>query len=245
MKLATWNLELPASARHRDALLSHIDREKADVWVFTETRDGFTPGHAFFQHSSDEGRDGLDPSELRWVTIWSRYPMEPLETGDPKRTAAALLRPRTGEPFIVYGTVLPWVGSEWRGYTSSDGVAFREALAVQAADWMQLRKDYPAHELFVLGDFNQDMVSSPHHYGSRENRTALERAIADAGMVALTAGAGDPVRRLSAPCAAIDHICVRRDSSWRAEPAIRWPDAPVPEPDLSAHFGLSVSLVQT
>lgn len=143
----------------------------------------------------------------------------------------------------MYGTVLPWLGSEWRSFPSANGIAFRAALAVQAADWMKIKRDYPDDELFVLGDFNQDMVS-PRYYGSRANRTELETALEIAGLVALTAGSGDPIRRDSSPCACIDHICARRDSKWTAMPAERWPDVPVPERWLSDHFGVSVELTR-
>ena len=113
---------------------------------------------------------------------------------------------------------------------------------MQARDWLRIRETYPTDEFFVLGDLNQDMVT-PRYYGSRSNRLALENALEIAGLIALTAGDGDPIRRESAPCACIDHICARRDSIWRAEPAVRWPNAPKPERSLSDHFGVSVSLV--
>lgn len=242
LKLATWNLALPVSPERRKAMRSHTDREQADIWVLTETHDSFTPGHTF-SHPSAPGRDGLHESKHHWVTIWSRHPIEPLPTSDLQRTAAARITPDSGSaPFIVYGTVLPWLGSPWRAHPAAKGVAFREALSVQATDWMRLRRDYPADELFVLGDLNQDLVS-PRYYGSRANRTVLEEALERAGLTVLTAGDRDPIRRDSAPCACIDHICARRDSSWRANPAVRWPDLPAPQRWLSDHFGVSVVLV--
>ena len=79
LKLGTWNLALPVADRRREALRTYTDREQADVWVLTETHDGFTPGLAY-SHSSMAGRDGLHKQEHRWVTIWSRYPIEPLVT---------------------------------------------------------------------------------------------------------------------------------------------------------------------
>ena len=136
----------------------------------------------------------------------------------------------------MYGTVLPWLGSRWRDHPSAGGVAFGEALAVQSGDWARIRRDYPLDEFFVLGDLNQDMVSPPF-FGAQENRAALERAFEGAHLVALTAGDGDPVRRDSAPQACVDHICARRDSNWRAERTVRWPDTPVPDNGLSDHFG--------
>ena len=164
-------------------------------------------------HSSAEGRDGAERHRNghRWVTICSRYPLEPLRVVDDQRSAAARMFPDDGAPFVVFGTVLPWIGSAWREHESVGGVAFREALAVQAADWIALRTAYPDDELFVIGDFNQDLVA-PAYYGSRANRAELASALGAAGLVALTAGAGDPVRRDLAAHDSIDHICARADS---------------------------------
>ncbi len=178
------------------------------------------------------------------MTLWSRFPLDPLPTSDPARSAAARIRPESGPPFIVFGTVLPWLGSQWRGFPSKGSVAFRAALSVQSADWMAIRRNDPDVELFVLGDLNQDLVrGGPRYYGSRANRIALESALLDAGLVALTAADGDPIRRDSAPSACIDHICARSDSSWRVESTARWPNAPRPDRRLSDHFGLSVTLL--
>ena len=243
LKLATWNVMKPVSPARREAMRAHTDREHADVWVLTEAHDGFSPGYAF-SHSSAPGFDGDSSRNLdrhHWVTIWSRFPLDPLATSDEKRTAAVRIKPDGCAPFIVFGTVLPWIGSQWRGHPSAKGVAFREALSVQAADWVQLRREFPDDELFVLGDFNQDLVS-PRYYGSRANRAALEAALESASLSVLTAGANDPVRRDSPTCACIDHICARTDSKWHAQSIVRWPDAPVPERWLSDHFGLAVSL---
>lgn len=62
----------------------------------------------------------------------------------------------------------------------------------------------------MLGDLNQDLVqSAPRDYGSCNNRTVLGNLLEEAGLHALTAADGDPIRRDSSPCAAIDHICAR------------------------------------
>lgn len=245
-KLATWNLMKPVSQRRREIMRGHMDRENADVWVLTETHDGFNPGHTHtHSHSSSPGRDnGTYLPEHRCVTIWSKFPAIPLVTTDKERTAATRITDSTGATFIVYGTVLPWVGSKWREHPSAGGVAFREALATQLNDWMRLRKEYPDDEFFVLGDFNQELVL-PRYYGSRANHTALEAALKSAGLRAVTAGDGDPVRRHSAPCACIDHICVRRDSKWQVESTVRWPDVPVPERWLTDHFGVAAVLTKS
>jgi endonuclease/exonuclease/phosphatase family metal-dependent hydrolase len=231
---------LPVAPRRRDAIREHTDRVAADVWVLTETHDGFSPGLSHV-HSSSPGRDGAHGPGHRWVSIWSRHPVEPLPTSDCERTAAVRFMPVDGRPFIVFGTVLPWTGSMWRGHPGAGGAAFREALAVQAGDWLRLRAEYPKDELFILGDFNQDLVM-PRYYSSRANRALLEAALSAAGLVCLTAGEGDPIRRDSPSCACIDHICARIDSRWAVEPAIRWPETPVPERWMSDHFGVAITL---
>lgn len=240
MKLATWNLMLPVSTQRRATMREHSDRVAADVWVLTETHDGFTPGHRH-SHSSAAGRDGGHRVEHRWVTIWSNDPLESITTSDPERTAAARVTPSTGDPFVVFGTVLPWIGSSWRDHPGEGGRAFQAALTAQAADWREIRRRHPDDEFFLMGDFNQDFAT-PRYYGSRANRDALERALGEAGLVPWTGGADDPVRRDSAPCAGIDHICGRRDSRWRVEGTVRWPDTDVPERRVSDHFGIAVSL---
>jgi hypothetical protein len=237
--LATWNVALPTQSSRRERLRTHTDRVDADVWVLSETHDSFNPGHPF-AHSSAAGRDGEHEAAHRWVTIWSRHPIETIATNDVERTAAVRVSPAASPPFVVYGSVLPWLGSLWRGYPSADGVAFREALSVQRADWVRLRDEYPDDEFFVLGDLNQDLVT-PRYYSSRANRQALENALSDAGLVPLTAGDADPMRRDSAPHASIDHICARRDSSWCAQTACRWPELAQPDDRLADHFGVAIS----
>lgn len=232
---------LPVGQQRREALRAHIDKIDPDVIVLTETHDDFDAGLPF-SHSSAPGRDGSDGAEHRWVSICSRHALEPLATSDEQRTAAALVMPDDGELFIVYGTVLPWLGSAWRENASAGGVAFRTALDVQVADWLALRKAHPNTELFVMGDFNQDLVSPPY-YGSRANRVCLEDALSSAGLVALTASDNDPIRRDSAPCACIDHITARVDSTWLPQETRRWPDSAEPERWMTDHFGVAVSLV--
>ncbi len=243
MKIATWNLARPVNptgvraARIRD-WLNAID---ADVWVLTETHDGVTPGSDYSCASSAEA-DRTSTVGERWASIWSRFPIEQLPpTRDPARTVAARVTHPEAGALLVYGTVLPWLGSTWRDYPARGGVAFRAALASQAADWADLRAQFPTEDLFVLGDFNQDLAET-HYYGSRANHGRLRTTLDAAGLVALTAGASDPVRRDAEPYACIDHICVTRESCWHAEPPTRWPFDPAPEKRLSDHYGVAVTI---
>lgn len=250
LKLATWNLAKPVSSKRRENIRSHIEREQADIWVLTETHDGFSPGLNYC-HSSSEGRDLVNgvpghKQEHRWVTIWSRFECEPLKVTDSIRTAAVRISPDAGEPFIVFGTVLPWAGSAWNGYPSAGGLAFQKALSVQRDDWFQLQRQFPADDFFVLGDFNQDLVCRPPRYcGTQTNRRALEAALEAAQLVALTGGEGDPVRRSSESFACIDHICASRGARWTVQSTSRWPDGPLPRTGLSDHFGVAAELLCT
>ncbi len=69
LKLGTWNLMSPVAETRRTAMHRLSEDEQADVWVLTETHDGFTPGHPLFPFLA-EGRDGLHKPEHRWVAIW-------------------------------------------------------------------------------------------------------------------------------------------------------------------------------
>jgi hypothetical protein len=88
---------LPVSAQRREKMRSYTDGVGADVWILTETHDGFTTGHAY-SHSSAAGRDGHREPEHHWVTIWSKHRLEPVDTSDSKRTAAARVTPESSEP---------------------------------------------------------------------------------------------------------------------------------------------------
>ena len=244
MKMATWNLDRPVSDKRRKAARAEIDKIAPDILVLTETHDGFNPGLQFSE-SSAGGRDGVGrykSDDHHWVTIWSNYPLEKLSTEDEKRTVAVRVSPSEGAPFLVYGTVLPWTGSEWHGHPSDGGVAFGEALKVQVSDWKKLQHEHPEDELFVLGDFNQDLADT-RYCGTKVTRDLLSEALKNCGLVAITAGDGDPVRRELKDFACIDHICALNNSCWSTEGTERWPNTPKPEKWLSDHFGVAVSLV--
>ena len=244
MKLATWNVArpVPSAARRRTLVIDQIRLVAADVWVLTETHDSVVPGSEFGAVSTRGSDRHGDPCE-RWSTIWSRFPIEPLSpTSDPIRAVAARVVPPAGPPLIVYGTVLPWLGSRWRSYSAADGLAFAQALEAQAADWRTLRESNPDHDLVVAGDFNQDLAHT-HYYGSRANRRRLLLALDGAGLVALTAGDGDPIRRDSSPRACIDHVCISKSTRWLLNRGSRWPNLPKPDRRMSDHFGVAVEFM--
>ncbi|PSN15458.1 hypothetical protein C7293_07205 [filamentous cyanobacterium CCT1] len=243
MKIATWNLEraLPQSvqAERQRQWLSRID---ADIWILTETHLDITPGEDYRSVASGlPDRAGAEGE--RWVQIWVKSgDLVILETTDAARTAAALLTLDSGQQWVVYGTVLPWLESSWRSHPASQGQAFAAALAAQQADWQRLRTTYKKAFLTVAGDFNQDL-NALHYYGSRRNKQALRQALDSAKLTCFTAGENDPVHRLiHGQHSNIDHICIASDVAAHFQQSFVWPQRLDDLRGLSDHFGIGVEL---
>jgi len=244
MRIANWNLErvLPEQSRVPD-IRKHFAAVNADIWILTETHELVGPGEDFSSVMSGEP-DRESKQGEHWASIWSRYPIQHLPSivSDMARcTAAHIEHPDIGE-IVVYATVLPWGGSSWHGKQSAGGEAFSAALKAYAGDWQKLRAAYPNALHVVAGDFNQDLAPY-HYYGSKDQRELLKSELATAGMVALTAGANDPIDwDPGQRHACIDHICISESPGLRIGDTIRWPDAGRPDPRLSDHFGVAVEL---
>lgn len=239
MRIATWNLERPRAAAGERWARQHvcIEAVAANVWILTESHVDVSPGPGFHGVWS-EPTDGQV-----WSAIWSPHSITSLgATRDPTNSVAALVQPKNARPVVVYGTVLPWLGREWNGFSSSGGVAFEQALAAQLEDWRDLRQQHPDCELVVAGDLNQDLAPS-HYYGSTRNRDALRQALAEVGLRCLTAGDRDPVwKQTGGVHAAIDHICVTAGLIAAPNHIRAWPGGGAPDRKLSDHFGVSVDV---
>jgi endonuclease/exonuclease/phosphatase family metal-dependent hydrolase len=247
IRIATWNVERPKAASHMKvprlaASLRDID---ADVWILTETHTSLTPG-ADYRPVSSTGSDRKQEAGESWVTIWSRLEVLAMpQTVDPVRTACALLRMNGGRTLLVYGTVLPWLGSSWREHPATDGKAFAAALDAQRSDWLRIRSQHPDAELCVAGDLNQDLQQL-HYYGSTAGRSALREALSISELTCVTAGDRDPVSLMTgATAAAIDHICLSEKLHRGAPIAVgAWPERETPDRTLSDHFGLWADLIE-
>jgi hypothetical protein len=64
------------------------------------------------------------------LATWNLQRLTPVS--DPARCVVARVIPPHRAPFIVYGTVLPWPSSTWRGLVYRSGLAFGAALEAQA-----------------------------------------------------------------------------------------------------------------
>jgi len=220
LQIATWNLDHPfskKSKRIRESMYTTLQECAAgiDILVLTETDERFRPV-GYTKISATTPREDSDENE-RWTMIWaktdsiSEKPVD-IETFDTSRTTCSVLGLR-GNKLIVYGTVLPWLGSTWCGFDST--ISFYKALKMQAYEWRLFQRE-ESLPLIVAGDFNQDLWNK-HYYGSSKNKELLKESL---GWCDLDWGKDeDPVAELTAKenrvCvkedeqhAAIDHICV-------------------------------------
>jgi len=207
--IATWNLDY-LSLRSDRARICHAKMEevRAQVWVLTETQRGFYPGIGFHLVAESEKASDLNDDQ-RWVAIWANQSVSVTyeKTKGDERTACVQLEIDGGRTLIVYGTVLPWVGSTWNEQPSKGGQAFIQALEQQKTDWIGLQEANPQALLCVAGDYNQDLLKSGRYYGSAIQRKALRKALEEAKLRCYTGGENDPVSRRSPGDANIDHIC--------------------------------------
>lgn len=244
MRIATWNLRRPRNAKSPRALaiLEHIHRIDADVWILTETHESVSPGPTYTSVATT-GTDRAQSDGERWTMIWSRLPMVATEpTTDPIRTVcAAFASPKHG-PITVYGTVLPWA-TDTRLQPIKGAAAFVQTLEVQTADWKQLRTGRPDALLIVAGDFNQNL-GKKHYCGSAKGRDALRAALAETGLYCATGDEADPVYRLTDGYRSnIDHICI--DDRLRTTSPLKcgaWPATDAELQGLSDHFGIWIDV---
>jgi hypothetical protein len=241
MKIATWNLErVEPQTPKAERQYSWIHCIDADIWIFTETDEAISPGPAYSSISSDEPDRPSRDSE-RWIQIWVRNGViSSVPSSDQARTACALVTMDTGQQCIIYGTVLPWLGSTWQNYSSNQ--AFSAALQHQQADWQRLMAAHPNVPFMLAGDFNQDLNDLPY-YGSRRNKQALRQALADSQLECLTCGDRDPVRRVTGgQHSNIDHICMSLNRGVEFVESFAWPAKLDALRGISDHFGVGLKL---
>lgn len=239
MRIATWNLARPSLSGVRAARIRrHIRNVDADVWVFTETRDGFSAGSEYTRVTTSSTAADRSNGE-HWVSIWSRHPAKALTlVADPERTAAAEVTTTSIGKVVVLGTVLPWL-SDGRYPGISGGRAFCAILERQAQEWRRLALEHDG-AFVLLGDFNQDLAPR-HYYGSKMGRVVLTLELTRSGMKCLTGGNDDPVwKRTGGSESSIDHVCIR-DSAHAVSVGV-WPAPEERGTRVSDHYGVWVDL---
>ena len=175
MRIGVWNLECVVFRDRNPARLDFLRAREVDVWVLTETHTeiDLRSSHPHFTHSTPRNRSA---NGMHWVSIWSRFPIERIESDD-VRTAIALLDTPVGR-LLVYGTVWPWHSDigEYPGDKAWTNWA-RQApvIAQQAEQWSRLKAKYPDSILCIAGDLNMTF-GGPYPYLSPAGR--LEAAVA-------------------------------------------------------------------
>lgn len=215
---------------------------EADIWVLTESHSRVAPGDGY-QLVAQSGRADSSDAEESWVAVWSRIGGTRVLTTDRDRTAAMEVSIGPARSLVVFGTVLPWLGSAWRGVAAANGAAFGASLAEQVTDWRRMQAEDPRRELCIAGDFNQDLLTVGHYYGSKACRAAVRSALATTGLLCPTADPSDAVHRHTAGRAAgIDHICISTGLSAANVSAHVWPAPEALGATLSDHFGVCITV---
>lgn len=220
MRIGTWNVEY-AYPKRLAALEAVLRKQRADIWILTETHDDLAPpGCEHVVHSAPRPKNwsGIRPGS-RWVSIWSAFPVTEhinLENGDAERTVTALLDIGGGESMAVYGTVMPWKGDRGK----FDWSEHHRVIPQQCAEWRVLRDRYPSAAICVAGDYNTDMGTG-RYYGTREGISAIEAGLCDCGLYCVSAPSAMPTGLLEYP--PIDHIAL--PASWRERTRVvaAWP----------------------
>lgn len=133
MRIGTWNVEYADTAATNERRRAALDANPADIWVLTETHDDLAPSGTFNSvHALQRPFYGSRVKRgSRWVSIWSRYPVERvrLEGADDERTVAAMIETPQGR-LLVYGTVLPWNGDQGRMGENAEARGWSEHLRI-------------------------------------------------------------------------------------------------------------------
>jgi hypothetical protein len=246
MRIATWNLERPRrnSVRRVPGQLAQIERVDADLWILTETSDAIDLGTTHPHRVASVVLDRPGETRENWVTIWSRYPLHPIETDGGAITVCAAVE-TPGRPTIVYGTVLPYTGDPGPDGTSRGWAEFLRVVPLQAAEWTRLRAEHPDHRFCVAGDFNQSRDrrrwDGREWCSTRATRTALDNGLASAGLVSATdedfVATGKLTTRSN-----IDHVALDAASNAGVRDVGAWEAGQGDGPRLSDHNGVWVDV---
>jgi hypothetical protein len=79
--LATWNLERPSprSWKKLPAIREILSSFAVDVWVLTEMRTSIAPGGVYRPVHAPPHPERRPDSDERWVSLWSRLPVTPIQ----------------------------------------------------------------------------------------------------------------------------------------------------------------------
>jgi hypothetical protein len=242
LRIATWNLNrLPESSGKKQPILDQMKLIAPDIWVLTETSESFSPGVDYTLIARTGWASDLKREEC-WTAIWSKVPAELVEVRiDSQRLTA--MRTKEKRAVLVIGTVLPWTNDPRRSATGAAG--FCQALREQSTEWQRLKESESWAGWCVAGDFNQDLRTTGHYYGSWQGREELLHVLQRLDLKCLTGGSDDPLNGLDGHWC-IDHICVGGSLRPSSEvKSVVWPHLAHEElkAAMTDHYGVDSQLV--
>ncbi|MEI7646530.1 MAG: endonuclease/exonuclease/phosphatase family protein [Chloroflexales bacterium] len=215
LTIATWNLDRAAATPNvrTQAMHEQIPAVKADIWVLTETHEGFALSGYRPLSTPDASRQQKGrKTTMLWVREdWAMqeipvFPNLP-EREDPARTwpsftvssrdtapAVCAIVETPGGKLLVYGTVITYFGDKGPWGTTGNHQEQLRSTKAHHQDWDRLRNAYPELPFIVAGDF--DATCDERNYPAKKTCDALRAAIAENGLVCLS------------KAHKIDHICV-------------------------------------
>lgn len=243
MRIATWNLERPSlrSWKRLPRQRVRMAEVDADIWVLTETRASIAPGDGYHGiHTPPHPLRRPDEDE-RWVSIWSRWPLHPIDLPpDPRGAVSAIVETPDG-PLVVYGTVLPWANDKGDDGNRRMWQVHYEQIQRQGAEWQVIRRRHPNLPLVVAGDFNQDRDGSGW-YGTHHGRQLLTDELEHAELTCVTAEDVVAAGELRADHL-VDHIAICRRWSERADVQLQcWERTDTDDTRLSDHPTVAIDV---
>lgn len=172
LRIANWNIDRSGMRGkwrvvHQVELLEAL---KCDIHVLTEVH------HDLMLHGrravalSNAGLPPYLPTD-RATGIWTSLPVvRDHAVRTPGLAACVELGTPLG-PTLVYATVLPYRDDQVK-HGCERWQRHRETLALQMADWKEMRQSMPDHHLVIAGDFNMTM-GNDNAYVDKPSRSQL------------------------------------------------------------------------
>ena len=212
LTIATWNLEklTPSSGKRKDPIKQKIQEIDADIWVFTEIKNGNQLAAELLPNyhvtTSQEYNSGFAD-----VMICSRFPHQKISLeSQTYETACVSIELDSNRPLLVYGTIIPYRNEKVVGLEKlPPGQAYialwdehKAAIAHQGNDWETLIQKYPNHALCVAGDFNQSR-NNTGWYSTPEVEDLLTKQLDRSQLTCITTKDITLAKRQT-----VSHICI-------------------------------------
>jgi hypothetical protein len=240
MRIATWNLERPKQNGHSKNLrrIEKIREINADLWVLTETHSAIAlDGYACMASPSQPGYHAEGES---FAAIWSRWPIRrAVPTFDPYFAVCAEVDSPVG-PMIVFGTIITYANDPGPNGKARRWEEHRKSIESHAADWRNLRDQFPNHLFCAAGDFNQSRDGSGW-YEDAESLKKLSAALERSSLQCVTE-IDMRAKGLLKSRASIDHICLSQSLAKQVFSVGAWEGTSQDGFKMSDHNGVLIEV---